>query len=119
MVALGASVCDDKGVMALPGERGCATSPRSYSISEKCLVLRQDRRPAEVAEFIYELGHLSPVPGSIPPRMQPAAVPAVKPLWPTCKGDHQSQGGMYEYRRLYGVRSTAASSSQQPSSLCE
>jgi hypothetical protein len=51
MVALGASVCDDKGVMALPGERGCATSPRSYSISEKCLVLRQDRRPAEVAEL--------------------------------------------------------------------
>jgi hypothetical protein len=41
MAALGASVCDDKGVMALPGERGCATSPRSYSISEKCLALRQ------------------------------------------------------------------------------
>jgi hypothetical protein len=33
MAALGASVCDDKGVMALPGGRGCATSPRSYSIS--------------------------------------------------------------------------------------
>jgi hypothetical protein len=41
MAALGASVCDDRGVMALPGGRGCATSPISYSISEECLALRQ------------------------------------------------------------------------------
>jgi hypothetical protein len=45
MVALGASMCDDRGVMALIGMCGYATSPRANSVSErKCQALRQGPR---------------------------------------------------------------------------